>query len=428
MTVWFNAEEKNFAAQFDRFLRARRLDEDVRAETRAIITETRQKGDAALAQQAARFDGMDITADALRLDGDQIRQQASACPKELASSLDYAIDRIEAWHKRQMPQPISFRDKAGVEIEQRWRPVDSVGIYIPGGSARYPSSVLMSALPAKIAGVKRIAAATPANSADDPFLMMALWRLGITELWRMGGAGAIAAFAYGTERIAKVDKIVGPGNAYVAEAKRQVFGDVGIDMIAGPSEILVIADNQNDPAWVAADLLSQAEHDEAAQCLLITDDAQWARETASAIEAQLARLPREKIARASWTRYGAIIIVKDLEDSVAIANIIAAEHVELLVAQPKALADRIDHAGTIFIGAHTPEVIGDYVIGTNHVLPTSGAARFSSGLSVYDFMKRSAIAHCPESSFGELAAHAEMLAKAEGLDAHAQAASIRKTS
>lgn len=423
MSNWFQQKDKTFSADFDKFLQKRSGKIDVRSTVATIISDTRKNGDKALIAQAKKFDG--VALDSLRLPKEQIQELAKTCPKEVLDALSLAAARIERWHKKQMPKTIEMTDEDGVWIQQRWNAIESVGLYVPGGTAVLPSSVLMNALPAKIAGCERIAVAVPANSTNDPLLMAAFAQVNIEEVWQMGGAGAIAAFAYGTQSIPKVNKIVGPGNAYVAEAKRQVFGEVGIDMIAGPSEILIIADNNNKSEWVAADLLSQAEHDELAQSILICTDKHFAQKVEANIKVQLENLPRKKIATKSWKNYGAIIIVDNLEQAIPIADKIAAEHLQLLVPEPKNFAIKIRNAGTIFIGAHTPEVLGDYLIGTNHVLPTSQAARFSSGLSVYDFMKRTSVTHCPEDSFATLGGSAEILAKAEGLQAHAYAASVR---
>ncbi len=426
MPIRLKTQDKNFAANFRDFLALRQTQAPpVREAVSAIIQQTRAKGDQALIASAKKFDGVALTQGDLRLPVAEMKKIAAACPAETREALHFAARRIQTWHAKQKPQNISFTDEQNVELSWRWQPLDSVGLYIPGGNACYPSSVLMSAIPAKLAGVERIAAATPANATDNPLLMEALLAAGIEEVWRMGGATAIAAFAYGTQTIRPVDKIFGPGNAYVAEAKRQVFGDVGIDMIAGPSEILIIADRANNPEWIAADLLSQAEHDESAQSILITDDEKLAQHTADAVERQLSRLARKDIARASWKKYGAIIIVEQIDDAAALANQIAAEHIEILTENPKEFAQAIRHAGSIFLGAHTPEALGDYVIGANHILPTARAARYASGLGLTDFMKRVSILHCPPTGFGDLADAAIKLAEAEGLQGHAFAAAIR---
>ena len=426
MPSWLQTKDKNFAADFRDFLALRQSEEpSVRETVSEIIRQTRQLGDPALVASAKKFDRVTLKDSELRLPAAEIKKIAAACPEETRQALNFAARRIKIWHAKQKPQNITFTDEQNVELSWRWQPLDSVGLYIPGGNACYPSSVLMSAIPAKLAGVKRIAAATPANATDNPLLMEALLVAGIDEVWRMGGATAIAAFAYGTQTIAPVDKIIGPGNAYVAEAKRQVFGDVGIDMIAGPSEILIIADRANNPEWIAADLLSQAEHDQSAQSILITDDEALAEQTTAAVERQLSHLNRKAIASESWKKYGAIIIVEQIDDAAALANQIAAEHIEILTENPKEFSQAIRHAGSIFLGAHTPEALGDYVIGANHILPTARAARYASGLGLTDFMKRSSILQCPQTGFGELADAAIKLAEAEGLQAHALAAAIR---
>ena len=426
MPSWLKTNDKGFAENFREFLALRQEeDSSLRERVSAIIKDTRARGDQALIDSAQKFDGVALNKDDLRLSSEDIQKTAAECPSETRKALDFAASRIEAWHKKQKPENFDFKDDENVELSWRWQALDSVGLYIPGGHACYPSTVLMNAIPAQLAGVKRIAAATPANATDNPLLMAALERCGISEVWRMGGATAIAALAYGTKSVAPVDKITGPGNAYVAEAKRQVFGDVGIDMIAGPSEILIIAEKQNNPEWIAADLLSQAEHDENAQSILITDDEAFAQKIAAAVDSQLAHLTRKAIASASWQKYGAIIIADTISDAAALANQIAAEHVEVLTQNPKAFAQKIRHAGSIFLGPHTPEVLGDYVIGANHILPTARAARYASGLGLTDFMKRSSILQCPPGGFAHLADAAITLAEAEGLQAHAFAAAIR---
>ena len=343
-------------------------------------------------------------------------------------ALDFAARRIEAFHRATLPRDVDFTDATGTRLGARYRPIDAVGVYVPGGTAAYPSSVLMNIVPAKVAGVPRIVMVVPTpDGVVNPLVMLAAEIAGADEVWRIGGAQAVAALAYGTESIKPVDKITGPGNAYVAAAKRRVFGQVGIDLIAGPSEILVVADGSNDPAWIAADLLSQAEHDASSQSVLITDNARFADDVARAVEMQLRGLARKDIAGASWRDNGAIILVRDLADAAPIVDRIAAEHVELAMepAPAAALADRIRHAGAIFIGRHTPEAIGDYVAGTNHVLPTSRAARFSGGLSVGDFLKRTSIVSCTPESLAALGPAAMALADAEGLGAHGRSVSIR---
>jgi histidinol dehydrogenase len=342
------------------------------------------------------------------------------------AALRVAAERIESFHRRQLPAPIDYVDEAGVRLAARWRPVAAAGLYVPGGTAAYPSSVLMNAIPANVAGVERLVMTVPTpRGVLNPLVLAAAQMVGIEEIYRVGGAQAIAALAYGTATIAPVDKIVGPGNAYVAAAKRRVFGKVGIDMIAGPSEILVVADRHNDPEWIAADLLSQAEHDGAAQSILITNDVDFAAGVEAAVEGQLAQLPRAQIARASWQAHGAILIVADWDEAPALIDRIAPEHLELALDGADALAERVHHAGAIFLGRHTPEAIGDYIAGPNHVLPTSRSARFASGLGVLDFLKRSSMVRCDEASLAALAPSAIRLAEAEGLDAHALSLSIR---
>jgi len=347
-------------------------------------------------------------------------------PPETVAALRLAAGRIESFHRRQLPQAIDYVDALGVRLANRWRPISAAGLYVPGGTAAYPSSVLMNAIPAKVAGVERLVMTVPARGGVvNPLVLAAAELVGIDEIYRVGGAQAIAALAFGTATIAPVDKIIGPGNAYVAAAKRRVFGRVGIDMIAGPSEILVVADRHNDPQWIAADLVSQAEHDSAAQAILVTDDAAFAAEVEAAVECHLARLPRAQIARASWQAHGAILLVADWEQAVALIDRIAPEHLELALEEADALAERVNHAGAIFLGRHTPEAIGDYIAGPNHVLPTARSARFASGLGVLDFLKRSSLVRCEPASLAALAPAAIRLADAEGLEAHALSLSIR---
>ncbi|MFP4004836.1 MAG: histidinol dehydrogenase, partial [Alphaproteobacteria bacterium] len=341
-------------------------------------------------------------------------------------ALTLAAERIETFHRRQLPEDGRVTDSAGVELGHRWTPLDSVGVYVPGGTASYPSSLLMNAVPARVAGVARIAMTVPAPKGKlNPLVLAAARIAGVDEIYRVGGAQAVAALAFGTETIAPVDKIVGPGNAYVAEAKRQVFGTVGIDMMAGPSEILVVADADNDPVWIAADLLSQAEHDENSQAILITDDRAFAEVVMAAAEDHLANLPRAAIARKSWEDHGAVILVAELDQAPPLIDRIAPEHLEIATEEPDRLLARIRHAGAIFLGRHTPEAVGDYVAGSNHVLPTSGTARFSSGLSVFDFLKHSAVVRCTPESLGEIGPAAVTLAEAEGLEAHARSVALR---
>ncbi len=400
---------------------------EVAGDTARIVAEIREEGDAALLRHTAALDGFQADSVAtLLVPEDEIAAARTACGAELIGAMEAAEARIAAFHARQMPEPLSYVDAAGVRLGQRWTPLDAVGIYVPGGTASYPSSVLMNAVPARIAGVGRIAMAVPAPGGRVAAPVLAAAAIaGVSEIWRMGGAQAIAALAWGTATIRPVDKITGPGNAWVAEAKRQVFGKVGIDLIAGPSEILVVADSANDPAWIAADLLSQAEHDPVAQPMLIADDGGFADRVVEAAGAQLAALPRADIARASWEDRGAVIVVGSLDEAPALIDRIAPEHLELAVADPDRLAGRVRHAGAIFLGRHTPEAIGDYVAGPNHVLPTSGSARFASGLGVPDFMKRTSIVGCDEAAFAAIAPAAVSLARAEGLDAHALSLTIR---
>ena len=400
---------------------------DVARETARIVGEIRAGGDGALLRHTAALDGFDAdSVGALLVPADEIAAARAACPPGLIDALQEAEGRIAAFHRRQMPDELAYVDSAGVRLGQRWTPLESVGIYVPGGTASYPSSVLMNAVPARIAGVGRIAMAVPAPAGRvAPPVLAAAAIAGIGEIWRIGGAQAVAALAWGTETIRPVDKITGPGNAWVAEAKRQVFGKVGIDLIAGPSEILVVADAANDPAWIAADLLSQAEHDPVAQPILITDDAAFGEAVIRAAEAHLAALPRADIARASWRDRGAVIAVGSLDEAPALIDRIAPEHLELAVEDPERLASRVRHAGAIFLGRYTPEAIGDYVAGPNHVLPTAGSARFASGLGVLDFMKRTSIVGCDEAAFAAIAPAAVSLARAEGLDAHALSLTIR---
>ncbi len=427
MPLRLNAGQEDFESAFRALLNAKReAAPDVARAVAEILGEVRARGDAALIDFTRRFDRVEMTAASLRVGGDELAAAAARCPAETLAALGFAARRIEDHHARLMPEDLDYRDHAGLRLGQRWSAVDAAGLYVPGGTAAYPSSVLMNAIPAKVAGVARRVMVVPAPDGRlDPLVLAAAHLAGITEVYRVGGAQAVAALAYGTETIQAVDKIVGPGNAYVAEAKRQVYGVVGIDSIAGPSEILVVADAQNDPAWIAADLLSQAEHDTAAQAILMTDDAGFADAVAQAVEAQLAALPRHEIARHSWESYGAIIVLSELAEAPALIDRVAPEHLELAVEEPKALAGRVRHAGAIFLGRYTPEVIGDYVAGANHVLPTARGARFSSGLSVIDFMKRTSIVECGPDGLAALGPAAIMLAQAEGLDAHAHSVAIR---
>ncbi len=427
MAIWLEQSSSDFERDFAAFLTTKReVSEDVNAVVRDIIDDIRQRGDEALAHYSLKFDGLDFSKTAMRVTEAEIDAAVSTVDPEVLDALKLAAQRIEKHHARQMPKDDIYEDDIGVGLGSRWTAIEAVGLYVPGGTASYPSSVLMNAVPAKVAGVERIVMVVPANAGKiNPAVLAAARIAGVEEIYRIGGAQAIAALAYGTETIAPVAKIVGPGNAYVAAAKRQVFGTVGIDMIAGPSEVLVIADRHNDPDWLAADLLAQAEHDPGAQSILITDDADLGRAVEKAVERQLKQLSRSETATASWRDFGAIILVDDLSKSVPLANRIAAEHLELAVDDPETLMAGVRNAGAIFVGRHTPEVIGDYVGGSNHVLPTARSARFSSGLSVLDFVKRTSILRLGPDQLRQLAPAAITLANSEGLDAHARSVSIR---
>ncbi|HKT20759.1 MAG TPA: histidinol dehydrogenase [Stellaceae bacterium] len=427
MPLELDSKAPGFPADFARFLAAKReLAADVDAAVAAILDEVRVRGDQALIELTKRFDRVELDAARLAVSPAEIAEAARSCSPEALAALRLAHERIEAYHRRQLPQDLDYTDAAGVRLGARWRPLASVGLYVPGGTASYPSSVLMNAVPAKVAGVARIVMAVPApGGALNPLVLAAAELAGVGEIYRIGGAQAVAALAYGTQTIAPVDKITGPGNAYVAAAKRRVFGTVGIDMIAGPSEILVVADRGNDPEWIAADLLSQCEHDTAAQAILISDDRAFAAAVRGAVERQLAHLPRGAIARDSWDKHGAVILVEDLAAAVPLIDRIAAEHVELAIDNPRDFAARISHAGAIFLGRYTPEAVGDYVAGPNHVLPTARSARFSSGLGVLDFMKRTSLLGCEPESLKAIGPAAITLAEAEGLDAHARSIAIR---
>jgi histidinol dehydrogenase len=422
-----NTRDAGFAQDFENLLFAKReVEEDVAAGAKAIIADIRARGDAALVELTNRYDRADVTVETLRLSAGEIGASVAAVTAERLGAIETAAARIEAYHRKQIPADERFTDEAGAELGWRWTAVDSVGLYVPGGTAAYPSSVLMNAIPASVAGVKRIVMVTPATGgAINPLVLAAARRGGVSEIYRIGGAQAVAALAYGTATIAPVDKIVGPGNAWVAAAKREVFGQVGIDSMAGPSEILVIADNRNDPEWIAADLLSQAEHDASSQSILITDDASFADKVAEAAERQIALLPRREIAARSWNDYGGIVVVERLAEAAALSDRFAPEHLELAVAEPESLLALVRHAGAIFLGRHTPEAMGDYIAGPNHVLPTSRTARFSSGLSVLDFMKRTTLLSLPPAAMAALGPDAIALAEAEGLEAHARSISAR---
>lgn len=427
MAIRLDSRAADFDAAFSAFLFAPRGEtDDVSEVVRRIIADIRLKGPTALVEITERFDRLQLDTDTLTSDTIDLDRLAADCPENLCEAIDFAHDRIAAYHTAQRPDDHRFIDSAGVELGWRWTPITAVGVYVPGGRASYPSSVLMNVVPAVIAGVERIAMVAPApGGALNPAVAYAARKAGVSEYWPIGGAQAVAALAHGCGPIRPVDKIVGPGNAYVAEAKRQVFGTVGIDTIAGPSEILVIADAGNDPAWIAADLLSQSEHDPAAQSVLITDNEDFAASVERAVETQLKSLASEAVARKAWEKNGAIVLVESLDQACALSDLVAPEHLELAVADPDALLPHIRHAGAIFLGRTTPEALGDYVTGSNHVLPTSRAARFASGLGLLDFMKRTSIQRAGPEGFAALSGAALTLAEAEGLPAHALSVSIR---
>ncbi|MDA0996637.1 MAG: histidinol dehydrogenase [Proteobacteria bacterium] len=419
-----------FEARFQALLgRKRETGADVNDTVAKIIDDVRKRGDAALIDYSERFDRHRMTAGTMRVSTDEIANHRAKCDPRTLAALEFAYERIKAFHARQRPEDLQFTDAAGLGLGYRWTAVGAAGLYVPGGTAAYPSSVLMNAVPAKIAGVERLVMVVPTPDGVVNSLVMAAAELaGVDEVYRVGGAQAIAALAYGTATIAAVDKIVGPGNAYVAAAKRQVFGAVGIDMIAGPSEILVLADGRNDPSWIAADLLSQAEHDTAAQAILITDDVAFADAVAAAVDGHLKSLPRAGTARQSWNDFGAIITVPDLSAALPLVDRIAPEHLEIAAENAEALAAKVRNAGAIFIGRHAPEAVGDYVAGPNHVLPTARSARFSSGLGVLDFMKRTSLIRCDADGLAAVGPAARTLAEAEGLGAHALSIAIRLNS
>jgi histidinol dehydrogenase len=427
MPIRLDARAADFAERFSAFLAMRReAAADVEAAVRAIIAEVIARGDEALIAFTRKFDRAELTASGLRVTAAEIDAAAASCPPAAAGALGFARDRIDAYHRRQMPRDEHFVDALGVELGWRFTPVAAVGLYVPGGTAAYPSSVLMNAVPAKVAGVPRLVMTVPAPGGKlNPLVLAAAKLAGVDEIYRVGGAQAVAALAYGTATIAAVDKIVGPGNAYVAAAKRLVFGTVGIDMIAGPSEVLILGGRGANPDWIAADLLAQAEHDAAAQAILIADDAELAAAVERAVESQFASLPRAEVARASWRDFGAVILVPELASAAALVDRIAPEHLQIFAEDADRLAATVRNAGAIFLGAHTPEAIGDYVAGSNHVLPTGRSARFSSGLGVADFMKRTSILRCGPDQLAKLAPAAITLGEAEGLDAHARAIAIR---
>jgi histidinol dehydrogenase len=427
MPVHLTTSDPDFERAFAAFLATEReVSEDVDIAVRAIIAQVRNQGDQAVIELTRRFDRLDLAATGIRVTEVQIAAAVAECDTSTMAALEVARARIESHHRRQLPADDQYTDALGAQLGTRWTAIESVGLYVPGGLASYPSSVLMSAVPARVAGVPRVAMVVPSPDGKmNPLVLAAADLAGVSEIYRIGGAQAVAALAYGTQSVPPVAKIVGPGNAYVAAAKRQVFGTVGIDSIAGPSEVLVIADRDNNPEWLAADLLAQAEHDTAAQAILMTDDAGLATQVAAAVTRQLAALPRGNIAGASWEAFGAVIVIRSLDEAVPLADRIAAEHVEIATLAPEKLARRIRNAGAIFLGNLTPEVIGDYVAGSNHVLPTARRARFSSGLGVLDFMKRTSILRLDERALEALAPAAMMLARAEGLEAHCRSVGIR---
>jgi len=427
MTYRLDTRSADFAQRFRAFLDTKReASTDVEAVVRDIVSDVAARGDTALKSYTLKFDRLDLGRTGLRVTHDEIAKARGRCENAALAALELARDRIDTYHRRQMPKDDRFTDALGVELGSRWTAIEAVGLYVPGGTAAYPSSVLMNAVPAKVAGVPRVVMVVPApDGVLNPLVLAAAELSGVDEIYRIGGAQAVAALAYGTATIAAVAKIVGPGNAYVAAAKRMVFGKVGIDMIAGPSEVLIIADKTGNPDWIAADLLAQAEHDESAQAILITDDERLSADVERAVESQLAGLSRGKIAEASWQNFGATILVRNFDEALPLVDAIAPEHLEIAAADAERLAQRIRNAGAIFIGAHTPEAIGDYVAGSNHVLPTARSARFSSGLGVLDFMKRTSILKCGPDQLRALGGAAITLGEAEGLDAHARSVAIR---
>ncbi len=419
--------DPDFPAAFEALLnQARETTSSVDAAVGAIIADVRGTGDEALCRYTERFDRLSLTPATLRVRADEIEAAAGQVAPDLLAALDLAAARIEAFHRAQSPIDMRMHDEAGLSMGLRWTPLDSVGIYVPGGKAAYPSSVLMNALPARVAGVARIAMCVPTpDGVLNPLVLAAARRAGVTEIYRVGGAQAVAALAYGTATVAPVDRIVGPGNAYVAEAKRQVFGRVGIDGVAGPSEVLILANRDQDPRHVAIDLLAQAEHDESAQSILITDDAAFADAVARAVEAELPSLSRAAIAGASWADHGAVVVVRGWDEAVALSDRLAPEHLQIMVADPHALFARIRHAGSVFLGRHTPEALGDYVAGPNHVLPTGRTARFASGLSTFDFLKRTTWIDADAGALRQIGWQGVRLAEAEGLGAHARSLTAR---
>ncbi|MFZ5666104.1 MAG: histidinol dehydrogenase [Pseudomonadota bacterium] len=429
MTLRLSTRDKDFAQAFDKLVRGRReSDIEVSRDVAAIIADVKARGDAALADYTARFDDHSLDGNGWSIGKDACAAAYAALSDDLRAALDLAANRIRAYHEAQLPEDRDYKDAAGVRLGARWSAVDAAGLYVPGGRAAYPSSLLMNAIPAKVAGVERLVVVTPTPRGQvNPLVLAAAHLAGVDEIWRIGGAHAVAALAFGTQKIRAVDVITGPGNAWVAEAKRQLYGVVGIDMVAGPSEIVVVADGKNDPEWIAADLLSQSEHDPTSQSILFTDDAGFADIVADTVGVQLAALSTRKVATRAWEDNGAIIVVDSLEDAMPLVNRLAAEHLELAVDDPQALFAKVRHAGSVFLGRHTPEAVGDYVAGPNHVLPTGRRARFSSGLSVLDFMKRTSFIQLDPDSLAAIGPAAVALAEMEGLPAHAESVRRRLT-
>jgi histidinol dehydrogenase len=427
MSKRLKTTDSNFTSQFDDLVSAKReADSDVSDSVKQIISDVKERGDEAVIQYTRQFDRFEISGNNLRVSINDIEKAEESCDSETVRALKHAAERIRDFHSRQLPDNLDYVDSKGIRLGYRWTPLGAAGLYVPGGTAAYPSSVLMNAIPAMVAGVKRVVMVVPATEGViNPYVLAAAKISGVQEIYRIGGAQAVAALAFGTESIKAVDKIVGPGNIYVATAKQQVFGVVGIDMIAGPSEILVVADDKNDPNWIAADLLSQAEHDASAQSILITNSSAFADSVEAALLQQLFELPRKETAEASWSTHGTIIIVDNFDDAVPLIDRLAPEHLELAVEEADEFAGKINNAGAIFVGRFTPEAVGDYLAGPNHVLPTARSARFSSGLGVLDFMKRSSIVSCDENSLNDIGSDIITLANAEGLDAHARSVGIR---
>jgi histidinol dehydrogenase len=425
--IRLDATAAGFARDFDALVDARReADADVSRDVATIIGSVREQGDAALHAFTGKFDRHDLNDTGWRIERADCEAALAALDPDLRAALELARDRITAYHERQRPADMEMTDAAGIRTGARWSAVEAAGLYVPGGRAAYPSSLLMNAIPAKVAGVERLAMVTPTPDGEvNPLVLAAAALVGIDEIWRVGGAQAVAALAYGTDRIRRVDVICGPGNAWVAEAKRQLYGVVGIDMVAGPSEIVVVADGRNDAEWIAADLLSQSEHDPTSQSILFTDDAGFADAVADAVDAQIGTLSTAKVARAAWDANGAIVTVPSLEEAMPLVNRLAPEHLELAVADPDALFAQVRHAGSVFLGRHTPEAVGDYLAGPNHVLPTGRRARFASGLSVLDFMKRTSFLACDAAGLAAIGPAAVRLAEAEGLPAHARSVALR---